>query len=268
MAASPQVEFVGLWARRPAAALEVAARHRTEAFSSVDALLDAVDAVVLSVPPAVQVDLGIRAARAGKALLCEKPLALDLGQARQFAEAVAAAGVVTQMVLTWRYSAAVRDFLAKVAEMALLGGRGIFVNSMLLGGDFATPWRLRHGVLLDLGPHVVDLLGAVFGPIERVTARGDAHRWVSLILEHGGGAVSEAALCAASAVPSAVAQLECYGPAGGLTLDLTQAYDHTTMQRVLEEFVVAVRGGVPHHLDVSHGLALQELLADAAAQLG
>ena len=66
-------------------------------------------------PPDVQAALAPRAARAGKALLLEKPIALDLAGARALADAVAESGVVTQLVLTKRYHRSTRAFLAAAA---------------------------------------------------------------------------------------------------------------------------------------------------------
>ena len=85
-----------------------------------------------------------------------------------------------------------------VKSIVPIGARATFVNGMLLGGMFATPWRLKQGPLLDLGPHLLDLLEACLGPIEAVTARGDPHGWISLILEHQGGLISEATICGIS----------------------------------------------------------------------
>src|SRR6188472_319786 len=104
LAASDAVELAGVWARRPEAADELAGAHGVTAFASFEALLDAVDAVAFAVPPAVQADLGVVAASAGKALLLEKPIAADLDGAQRLADACREAGVGTQVLLTWRYA--------------------------------------------------------------------------------------------------------------------------------------------------------------------
>ncbi|MGH9299977.1 MAG: Gfo/Idh/MocA family protein, partial [Acidimicrobiales bacterium] len=77
LAAGPHTELAGIWARRPEAAEELARRHGTRAFGELDALLEACEAVAFAVPPDVQPELAARAARAGKAILLEKPLALS-----------------------------------------------------------------------------------------------------------------------------------------------------------------------------------------------
>src|SRR5690348_7189167 len=82
LAAGPQTRLSAVWARRPDAAAELAARLGTHAAGSFEELLDRCEAVAFAVPPDVQSTLAPRAARAGKALLLEKPLALDLSAAR------------------------------------------------------------------------------------------------------------------------------------------------------------------------------------------
>src|SRR6476620_7946022 len=115
LASSAAVELAGVWARRQEAAAELANADGVTAFGSFEDLLDAVDAVAFAVPPAVQADLGVVAASAGKALLLEKPIAADLHGAERLADACHEAGVGTQVLLTWRYASAVRSFLADVA---------------------------------------------------------------------------------------------------------------------------------------------------------
>ncbi|MET9231648.1 Gfo/Idh/MocA family oxidoreductase [Lentzea sp. NPDC003310] len=58
-------------------------------FSSLDDVLSDVDAVYVSTPPASHAELVLKAFAAGKAVFCEKPLAVDLAEARALAEAAA-----------------------------------------------------------------------------------------------------------------------------------------------------------------------------------
>src|SRR4051812_23012614 len=88
LATGPQTRLTAVWARRSEAAAQLAARLGTHAAGSYEELLDRCDAVAFAVPPDIQATLAPRAARAGKALLLEKPLALDLRAARTLADAV------------------------------------------------------------------------------------------------------------------------------------------------------------------------------------
>src|ERR1700754_3575338 len=89
LARGPHTRLAGVWARRP----ERAAGLGAPVFTRIEELFDHCEAVAFSVPPAVQADLAVLAARAGKALLLEKPLADSLDGSRRLAEAVAEAGV-------------------------------------------------------------------------------------------------------------------------------------------------------------------------------
>jgi len=266
LAHHPGTTLAGVWARRPDVATELAEAHGAPGFARLDELLDACDAVAFAVPPDVQAELGVVAARAGKALLLEKPIALDLDGAQRLADAVGAAGVGSQIVLTWRYTAAIRAFLTEVAASAPIGGRGQFVSGTALGGPFATPWRLEHGCLLDLGPHLVDLLDAALGPVVGVRAHGDSTRWLGLLLEHESGVVSEASLSMSSAVHPARAGVEVYTASGVLEVDAAEVAGPGTFVTVVDELIETARGA-PHPLDVQRGLHLQRLLDRAGRDL-
>jgi predicted dehydrogenase len=168
LANSPDTELVGIWARRPEAAGALAAKHNTSAVGSYEALLDACDAVAFCVPPDVQATLAVAAAKAGKTLLLEKPIALDLASALELVDAVETADVRTVVLLSLRYAQPVKDFLAECAGLApALGGRAAWVSGALRDGSpFATPWRLERGPLPDLGPHAIDVVDAAIGPVE------------------------------------------------------------------------------------------------------
>ena len=264
-AVHPRTTLAAVWGRRLDAAAEVAGPLGATAHDSFDRFLDEVDAVSFAVPPDVQAVLAVTAARAGKALLLEKPLALDLAAAERLADEVARHGVTTQVLLTWRYRPDVRALLAAVDGAAPFGGRGRFLTDGFLGGMFATPLRLERGPLFDLGPHVVDLLDAALGPVVGIRAHGDPRRWVGLLLDHGGGAVSEASLTGHSPVDGPRAGIEVHTADGVHEVD-TAGFDPAVLTTVVDEFV-ATAGGRPHPLDVTRGLHLQRLLCRAADDL-
>ncbi|MCW2941007.1 MAG: putative oxidoreductase protein [Actinomycetia bacterium] len=266
LAAGPDTRLAGVWARRPEASAELAAEHGAPSFADIEELFDSCEAVAFCVPPDVQAELATRAAQAGKAVLLEKPLAMDLEGARRLANAIGEAGVASQMVFTMRYTGAARAFLQQVRGLDAFGGYGSFVSSVLSGGPFATPWRLERGALLDLGPHMVDLLDAALGRVVGVRAHGDPLRWVGLMLEHEGGAVSEASVSMAGAGDLPPARIEVYGRHGHALLDWSTEGDDA-FATMVAEFASTVRSGGGHPLDAQHGLRIQEILASANAQL-
>ncbi|GAA0462648.1 Gfo/Idh/MocA family oxidoreductase [Streptomyces olivaceiscleroticus] len=263
LAAGPETELAGVWARRPEAAAEVADAYGAPVAASFDELLDRCEAVAFAVPPAVQAEAAVRAARAGRALLLEKPLGPDLASARAVAEAVEESGVVTQLVLSKRYHPATRAFLAEARDFEATGARSCYLHGAFLGGDFATSWRLEHGALLDLGPHLLDLLDLAVGPVVSVRGTGDPRHWIELTCEHENGAVSQASLSGTVRLPQARTRLELFGAGGELTYD-TAGIDHEECWPVLRrEFATAVRTGRSSDTDVRRGLRLQELLEQA-----
>lgn len=264
LAAGPETELAAVWARRPEAAHETAAPYGVPVAASFDELLDRCEAVAFAVPPAVQAELAVQAAKAGRHLLLEKPLGPDVPSARRVADAVAEAGVVSQLVLTKRYHPVTREFLRKAAELEVTGARSCYLHGAFLGGDFATAWRLEHGALLDLGPHLLDLLDTAVGPIAAVHATGDARRWIELTCEHENGSVSQASLSGTVNLPGARTRIELFGPERELVYD-TAELDHEECWPILRnEFAHAVRAGRSTPIDAARGLRIQELLALAS----
>lgn len=76
LASTPGVDLAAIWGRNPDATAALAAEFGATASQDFDAFLVGVDAVAFAVPPAVQAELAVRAAQAGRHLLLEKPIAL------------------------------------------------------------------------------------------------------------------------------------------------------------------------------------------------
>jgi predicted dehydrogenase len=261
LAAGPETTLTAVWARRPQAAAALAAAHGATAVTDVDDLFASCEAVAFAVPPAVQAPLAVRAARAGRALLLDKPLGADLPAAEAVAAAVAETGVVSQMVLTKRYHPTTRAFLEQAARTPVTGARSCYLHGAFLGGEAATGWRLTEGALLDLGPHLLDLLDAAVGTIVAVEATGDPRRWIELSCRHENGAVSQASLSGAVRLPRARTRVELFGDAGELVWDSHGASHRESWPLLRAEFAAAVRARVPGPLDAARGLHLQRLIA-------
>jgi len=267
LAAGPETELAGVWSRTPEHADELAAVHGVPAFATYEDLLREVDAVALAVVPAAQPDLAVAAADAGKALLLEKPLALDVAGAERIAGAVAANGVGSVMVLTYRFADVVRDFLTEARAGTWHGARACFLSGAFLGGAFAGGWRLELGAVLDVGPHVLDLVEAALGPVADVTAQGDPQDWVAVQMLHESGTRSDVVLSCASAIEPSRTEVELYGRDRSLTVDARAAARAESFARMRSEFVTAARTGGPHPCDAARGLELQRLLARVDAAL-
>ncbi|HET9382659.1 MAG TPA: Gfo/Idh/MocA family oxidoreductase [Streptomyces sp.] len=263
LAAGPETRLAAVWARRPEAARQTASPYGARVAAGFGELLDTCEAVAFAVPPAVQAELAPVAAERGKALLLEKPLGPDVPTARRVADAVAEAGVVSQLVLTKRYHPTTRAFLDEARTADVRGARACYLHGAFLGGEFATGWRLEHGALLDLGPHLLDLLDAAVGPVVDIRGTGDPRHWIELTCEHANGAVSQASLSGAVDVPRAQTRVELFGTHPPVVYD-TAGIDHEECWPVLRrDFATAVRTGTPTAIDARRGLYLQTLIERA-----
>ncbi|MBI5167921.1 MAG: Gfo/Idh/MocA family oxidoreductase [Candidatus Eisenbacteria bacterium] len=267
LAAGPETTLAGVWTPSGASARGLAVAHGAHAFESFEALVAHVDAVAFAVPPGAQAELAGRAARAGRHLLLDKPLAFDVPAAERVVAAVEAAGVVTQLMLTHRYRAATREWLEGARAARPERARLTFLSGAFVRGPYANAWRREYGVLHDLGPHAFDLLEALLGPIEGVMGSGDLRRSVKLAFTHAGGAVSEAELSGVSELPKTVFTIECECETGTLAFDAVAASSESPWAEVRRSFARAVHGGARPAHDAARGLALQRAIARALVAL-
>ena len=267
LAAGPETRLAAVWSRRPEAAQAIAQAHGSIAVPTFESLLVRCEAVAFAVPPDVQVELGVRAARAGKALLIDKPLALDVEGAERLAHAVEDCGVVTQLMLTHRFRARTAAFIEEARASEWFGARLAFLSSAFIRGPYACAWRKEYGALHDLGPHAFDLLEAVLGPIDSITGRGDARRFVALACHHGGGAVSEVSLSGVTPITPSVFRVELYGHRGALEFDAVAASAEEPWAEARRRFAAAFHAGRSSALDVRRGLSLQRLIDRALRSL-
>ena len=120
----------------------------------------------------------IEAARAGKHIICEKPLARTATEAAAMLEAVTKAGVKHMTAFNYRFIPAVRQ-LKYLIEAGMLGEiyhfRAVYLQEWIADPNFAMVWRLDKtaagsGALGDLGAHIIDLARFLVGEPRRVSA--------------------------------------------------------------------------------------------------
>jgi predicted dehydrogenase len=269
LAAAPDLTPVAVWARRRPAAEALAQPYDATVVDSFQALLDACDAVAFAVPADVQAPLAIAAARAGRHLLLEKPIAFAVADTEAVATAADAAGVTTQMMLTYRFTAPVRAFVDALASTRVEYVRTAFLaGGALAGSPFATPWRTKEGAeLLDLGPHALDLLEAAAGPIAELRAARSGGV-TTVTTSHEGGTLGHVALSVTTPGPPTPPEAEALTAAGRVRLTDPLATGAANVQHTIaDEFARAVRGEFRQPLDVHHGVRLQRLIAAVASSL-
>ncbi|MEA2157199.1 MAG: hypothetical protein QOE11_3339 [Solirubrobacteraceae bacterium] len=175
-----EFEPVAVWSQRPERARELAGEHGLQlGTADLDELLahPGLEAVHVATPVALHGEFAIAAARRGLHVLCEKPLASNLEQARAIAAAVEAAGVVGAVNYGRRLQATRARLIELVREIA---GRPRMVAISLVFEDHAEPgsrpftWvqdaALGGGRLQGYGVHDLDLLLQAFGDVEAVAA--------------------------------------------------------------------------------------------------
>lgn len=137
-----------------------------------------IDIINVCTPNSLHKDQVIAAAEAGKHIYCDKPLARNLAEAREMAEAVKKAGTFCGMALQYRHIPAVLRAKQLVDE-GLIGEpfsiRGAYLHSGYVDPDRAISWRMRRsesgaGALFDLGSHVLDLMRFLCGEFASVSA--------------------------------------------------------------------------------------------------
>jgi predicted dehydrogenase len=269
LASTPGVEFTAVWGRNPLAAGALAAQFGAVAHSDFGTLLADVDAVAFCVPPDVQSSLAPAAARAGKHLLLEKPVALGDEAADALVQAVDDAQVASVVFFTARFQPDVRAWLAEVADRPWSGGQAVWLGSALAeASPFNTPWRRDKGGLWDLGPHVVSLLSASLGPVVAVTADAGPADVAHLVLHHRGGAT--AAVTVTVNAPAAGDGLDLYlwGQPGRSVAPAEISDPVAALRTALTELTGGVRSGqLSHPCDVRFGRDVNRVLAAAQRQI-
>jgi predicted dehydrogenase len=156
---------------------EIAARFGVIATHTLDELLaQPIDAVYIATPVHLHADQVCAALRAGKHVLCEKPLGLTVAEAGAMHEAARHAKRQLRTGLMMRHHAQHR--LAKRMIAAGDLGKPVFARAQLscwyppISGSWRQDPKLGGGgALVDLGCHCIDLLAYLFGPIASVSCR-------------------------------------------------------------------------------------------------
>jgi predicted dehydrogenase len=271
LASTEGIEFAAVWGRNAQAAAGLAAHYGAAAHLDLAALLADVDAVAFSVPPDVQAPIAARAARAGRHLLLEKPIAVSAAEADDLADAVNAAGVASVVFFTHRFMAQVRAWLADVTGRGGWSG-GVsdwFGSSLVESSPFNTPWRRDKGALWDVGPHAISLMWASLGPVTSVTADAGPADVAHLILHHQGGTTSTATLTQ-SARGGAAAGFEAYlwGDPGRSPAPVGADDRLAALRTALTELAANARSGrTDHPCDVRFGRDVVRVIAEAQRQI-
>lgn len=171
----PRSRLYGLVTREPAKA----APYNVPAFATLDdALLDpAVNAVYVATPVFLHAPQTIQSLRAGKHVLCEKPMAMNEPEARTMLQAAQESGKTFGVAYYRRCYPKVR----RARDLLAAGAIGTPVlaeltNHMWFDGKGSRSWlvdpaQAGGGPLFDIASHRIDVLNFLFGQPQRVTAQ-------------------------------------------------------------------------------------------------
>ncbi len=160
----PDLEMKGIFDVRPGRAEEVHRELGVEVHSSLDSLLDAVDALVVSVPTVEHEAVAVSALKRGVHVMVEKPMAQNLDAADRILSAAEEGGALVQIGHVERFNPAIL-----AAEPYL--DSPLFLESLRIAPF--VPRSTDVAVVLDLMIHDVDLVQSlVAGCIQDIAATG------------------------------------------------------------------------------------------------
>lgn len=140
------------------------------------AALPEIDAVSVCTYNSAHKDVTIAALRAGKDVLCEKPMALNAAEAEEMQRVAKECGRKLMIGFVRRYGndcAIVRDFIAKGYLGDIYYAKARYVRrDGCPGGWFADKRYSGGGPLIDLGVHVIDLVRYLMGNAKPVSVYG------------------------------------------------------------------------------------------------
>ena len=208
--ASSRVAVVAIASRERARA-EAFARHHDipRACGYADLLADReVDAIYNPLPNSMHAEWSIAAARAGKHVLCEKPLAGNLADAEAMFAAADAHRVVLVEAFPYMFQPQTLEIERLIASGAIGPVRTMFAAfgfTIAEPGNIRLDARLGGGALLDAGCYPVSFARQVFGARPtRVTAtahwHGGVDQTLAATLEYPGGGIGQVSCSFATAV--------------------------------------------------------------------
>lgn len=160
-----QAELVGIFDADLERSKQISEKHGTQSFSTIEDMLENVDAVVIAAPTFLHHELSKKALLAGKHVLVEKPIAETVEQAKELVTISKEKKLVFQVGHIERFNGAVLE-LGKIIR-----------NPLLIESRRLSPYNARIkdvGVVLDMMIHDIDIiLNLVKSPVVSVSARGN-----------------------------------------------------------------------------------------------
>ena len=170
VASSPQVQVVAVASRDAGKAAAFAADFKLpRQHGSYQALIDdpGLDAIYLPLPNSLHAEWAVRAAEAGKHVLCEKPMALNRAEAQAMFDAARRHGVLLLEAFPYWFQPQTGDLVRLLAEGAIGQVRSVQASFGFMlpkpDGNIRMDPALGGGALLDAGSYPLSLIRLVMG---------------------------------------------------------------------------------------------------------
>ncbi len=229
------IEIVSCYTRSKDKRNAFAEKYNCAAASSYEEILedDSIQGIINTTPNNVHLETTKQAAEAGKHVFLDKPIANSVGEGMEITKICRDAGVKLSIGFQRRREVQFRWVHEKIKN----GDFGFIVNAEAnisrdrLGAFEEGHWRytaegMPGGVMLQIGPHYVDVMEMLMGPITEVSGMlsqlalpGDNPDVASLVMRHECGALSTLNACYASAGENYV--MNIYGKKASAFYDLT-----------------------------------------------
>ncbi len=139
---------------------------------------DEIDIVDIVTPNDSHAEIAIAAAKAGKHIMCEKPLARTGPEAKRMWEAARDAGIIHMVAFNYRHTPAValaKKLIAEGRIGSILNFRGTYLQDWSADPNSPLSWRFQKkiagsGSVGDIGTHVIDMARCLVGEIAAVNA--------------------------------------------------------------------------------------------------
>jgi UDP-N-acetyl-2-amino-2-deoxyglucuronate dehydrogenase len=212
-----------------------AEKFNTKPFESVEKLLqcDEIDVIAVCTPSGLHAPLAIQCANAGKHIIIEKPMALNLDEADKMIEACEKNNVKMAVISQLRFSKAVIQLKSAVNEGLL--GRVVMGDVYMKyhrsqeyydKGGWRGTWKMDGGgALMNQGIHGIDLLQYIMGPVKSVFAHAktlsrniEVEDTAAAVLEFENGAIG-VIQGTTSIYPGSPRRIEINGDKGTIVLE-------------------------------------------------
>lgn len=224
--AEPDVALTAIWDDDETRGKEAAGRFGVPFIADLDRAIATSDAVAICSETVAHAPLVERAARAGRSVLCEKPIAVNLIEAARISTAVRESGIAFMQSFPKRFDPASHE-LRRLVSSGELGRIGLvrIRHGHFYGfdADFADRWyvdpaKSGGGALLDEGIHAADFLCWAFGMPKSVLASASSSLGLAVedqaiaLFEYADGMTAE--IVASFAFAAADTSIEIYGSDG------------------------------------------------------